>query len=183
MTAFLALMLLDCSGAPAFAIGANASEYEVKAAMIYNFGLFVEWPDQSFNSANAPISVCVLGEDPFGQSLETNFTGKTIRGRELQVRRLQRAAELQSCHIAFIAPSERKRLPEIISGIGSASVLTIGDVKDFAEMGGVIGFHTESEKIRFDINVKAAQRANLKISYKLLNLATIYGQEGKGSGQ
>jgi hypothetical protein len=161
------------------ALGPNASEYDVKAAMIYNFALFVEWPDQSFTSAGESISVCILGEDPFGQSLETNFAGKTVRGRELQVHRVQRVAELQTCHIAFISPSERKRLPEIISALGTSSVLTIGDVKDFAELGGVIGFRVEDEKIHFDINVKAAQRANLKISYKLLNLATVYGQEGK----
>lgn len=178
---FLAILLLLSFPAASLPLAPNAPEYDVKAAMIYNFALFIEWPDQSFTSANEPISVCVFGENPFGQSLETNFAGKTVRGRELEIRHVQHPSELQNCHIAFISPSEHKRVPEIITAIGNSSVLTIGDMKDFVESGGVIGFHTDDEKIRFDINVKAAQRANLKISYKLLNLATVYGQEGKGA--
>jgi hypothetical protein len=179
LACFLGMLLLVSFPAASLPLAPNAPEYDVKAAMIYNFALFIDWPDQSFSSATEPISVCVLGEDPFGQSLETNFEGKTVRGRQLEIRRVQRLPELQTCHIAFISPSERKRIPEIISAVGNSSVLTIGDVKDFVESGGVIGFRTEDEKIRFDINIKAAQHANLKISYKLLNLATVYGQEGK----
>ena len=179
LACFLGMLLLVFFPAASLPLAPNAPEYDVKAAMIYNFALFIDWPDQSFSSATEPISVCVLGEDPFGQSLETNFEGKTVRGRQLEIRRVQRLSELQTCHIAFISPSERKRIPEIISAVGNSSVLTIGDVKDFVESGGVIGFRTEDEKIRFDINIKAAQHANLKISYKLLNLATVYGQEGK----
>ena len=177
----LLLLALLGSGDPPRACGDTriASEYVLKAAMIYNLALFVEWPEQSFSSATQPMSVCVLGDDPFGAALEANISGKTVRGREMQIRRTQKPSELQGCHILFVSQSERKRLAEIMAAVGSASTLTIGDMKEFVEEGGVIGFTTGNERIRIEINLKAAQRAGLKISYKLLSLATVRGPEAK----
>jgi len=146
--------------------------------MIYNFTLFIEWPEQSFTSPSDPISVCVLGEDPFGSALEANISGKTVRGREMQIRRSPKLSELQTCQVLFVSQSEKKRMAEILGAIGTAGVLTISDTKDFAELGGVIELKTENEKIHFEINLKAAQRAGLKISYKLLSLATVHSPGG-----
>ncbi len=161
------------------AAASSASEYEVKAAMIYNFAVFIEWPPQSFTSPIESMSVCVAGEDPFGKALEANISGKTVRGREMQVRRTVRISDLQTCHIVFISQSERKKLPEILEAVGTAGVLTIRDMKDFASQGGMIEFRTDHEKVRFMINPKAAQRAGLKISYKLLSLATVNSEDAQ----
>lgn len=162
----ISVLVFDCE--QAFAPD-TVPEYEVKAAMIYNFALFVEWPNGV--SSRSPITVGVLGDDPFGPILETTFRGKTAQGRGFQVRRFARLEELQPCEILFIAQSERKRFPEIAGTIGNGSVLTVGDMKDFAELGGIVGFKVEQKQIRFEINLDAAQRAGLKISYKLLRLA------------
>ena len=152
----------------------SVPEYEVKAAMIYNFALFVEWPKKV--SPSSPIAIGVLGDDPFGPILESTFRRKTAQDREIQIRRFARLEELQPCDILFIAQSERKRMSEIIDAIGRNGVLTIGDMKDFTELGGVIGFKIEDKEVRFEINLAAAQRAGLKISYKLLRLALLRPQ-------
>ena len=152
----------------------SVPEYEVKAAMIYNFALFVEWPKEV--SPSSPIVVGVLGDDPFGPILENTFRGKTAQGRGIQIRRFASQEELQPCEILFVSQSERKRMSEITDAIGRNSVLTIGDMKDFTELGGVIGFKIEDKQIRFEINLEAAQRAGLKISYKLLRLALLRPQ-------
>lgn len=147
----------------------SVPEYEVKAAMLYNFALFVEWPKEA--SAGSFLTVGVLGDDPFGESLESTFRGKTVQGREIRVRRFAKLEELQPCEILFIAQSERKRMPEILGALGRTSVLTVGDMKEFTELGGMFGFRIEQKQVRFEINLEAAQRAGLKVSYKLLRLA------------
>jgi hypothetical protein len=154
----------------------SVPEYEVKAAMLYNFALFIEWPVPGQLPVNTPFLVGVLGADPFGSVLENAFRGKTVRGREIQVRRFAGLDVLQTCDILFVSQSERKRMPEIINAIGRDHVLTIGDMQQFTELGGVIGFKIEDKEIRFDINLEGAQRAGLKISYKLLRLALPHAQ-------
>src|ERR1039458_1502549 len=125
----LAIVLLFC-GTPlrAGGIAGSVPEYEVKAAMLYNFALFIEWSNSGALPANTPFLVGVLGEDPFGSVLENTFHGKTVRGREIQVRRFAGLDGLQSCDILFVSQSERKRMSEIISALGREHVLTIGDI-------------------------------------------------------
>ena len=151
----------------------TAAEYEVKAAFLFNFARFVEWPPGAFASPTAPIGVCVLGEDPFGDALNRVVAGKTLGDRSLAVRRGKKVKELGGCEIIFVSSSEHERVPEILQELGKAPVLTVGESADFAAEGGDVQFTLEDNHVRFLVNVDATERAGLKVSSKLLTLAHV----------
>lgn len=150
---------------------AQVSEYQLKAAFLANFPEFVTWPGTAFSGAGAPIVIGILGDDPFGGSLDRAVQPKTVGGRKITIRRSQRAEDLKNCHIVFIAKSEQARLPEILASLGSGNVLTVGDVDQFIGRGGAIGFIMAGDAVRFEINRSAAKRAGLDISSRLLKLS------------
>jgi len=180
----LALIITFCavmSRAPHVRAQAEGiGEYHVKAAFLYNFAKFVEWPPETMPSGNAPLVLGVVGEDPFGQVLEETIKGKTVNDRELVIRRFTRIQDVSSCHILFISSSERKRLPEIIAALRWSSVLTVSDMERFAQRGGIISLTMENNKVRFEVNLDSAERAGLKISSKLLALAKIVRDGSRG---
>ncbi len=149
------------------------TEYQIKAAFLYNFAKFVEWPATALRGQGAPIIVAVLGEDPFGADLEQILDGKTAGGRQLVIRRFKGVRDLGLCHILFVSSSERERLREILRALQNSTVLTVGETEGFAGLGGIINFILEENRVRFEINIDAADRARLKISSKLLKLARI----------
>jgi hypothetical protein len=155
------------------------SEYQVKAAYLFNFLKFVEWPDESFADPIAPIVIGVVGEDPFGNALPQVIIGKTVQGRDLVIRIYHTGEDLRGAHILFISASERKRLPMILSSLRGSNVLTVADTAGFLDAGGMIQFLNENGRVRFAINVDAAGRAKLKMSSKLLSLAKVVGGNGK----
>ena len=152
----------------------SVQEYIVKAAFLYNFAKFVEWPAKTFTEEEAIMYLCILGKDPFGVAIES-IEGKSVRGRQLVIRRLAKIEDLEECpcHILFISSSEEKRLAQIFLKLEDRNVLTVGDMKGFAQRGGIINFIMVENRIRFEINVKEAERTGLEISSKLLNLAKI----------
>jgi hypothetical protein len=155
------------------------SEYQVKAAYLFNFLKFVEWPENSFTDPLAPIVIGVVGEDPFGNALPQVVIGKTVQGRDLVIRIYHAGEDLRGAHILFISASERKRLPTILSGLHGSSVLTVADTAGFLDAGGMIQFLNENGRVRFAVNVDATGRAKLKMSSKLLSLAKVAGGNGK----
>jgi hypothetical protein len=158
--------------AGAGAAAANDLEAEVKAAMLYNFTRFVEWPASAWKDPRAPMVVGVLGSDPFGQVLEDTLRDKTYGGgRPIVVRRLKSIAEIDGCQVLFVSRSEKKRLAEVLHAPQAAGVLTVSDIEDFTRSGGVIGFQTVDHKVRFGVNLGTASKAGLTISSKLLRLA------------
>ena len=146
------------------------SEYQVKAAFLYNFARFVDWPEAS---AQNSFDVCILGENPFGEVLEAIVKNKVVGGRPVLVRRLQSGGQARSCKVLFVSASERTSVQSILESLAGSPVLTVGETPGFATQGGVINFIVQDEKVRFEVNVDAADRARLKISSKLLNLARI----------
>ena len=151
-----------------------ASEYEVKAAFLYNCAKFVEWPNDPSERPNTPISVCILGKDPFGPTIEEAVRGKTAAGRPLSITRAARLQELRRCHILFISSSEQKQVGKILADLTNAEgVLTVGETEGFTEMGGMINLTTDENRIRFEINAEAAGRHGLKISSRLLQLVRV----------
>jgi uncharacterized protein DUF4154 len=152
-------------------------EYRVKAAFLYNFAKFVEWPASSFKNATDPIIICVLG-NPFGDRLENTVNGKEIEGRRLIVRQISDISEAAGCHILFVATG-KKRMADLLGSVKASPILTIGEAVNFAESGGVIGFKLESGKVRLQINIYAAERAHLLVSSKLLGLAEIVNEDAK----
>lgn len=148
-----------------------ASEYDVKAAFLYNFTKFVEWPAGAFADEKASLRLCVLGENPFGGSLQT-LAEEEVAGHRLTVVRSESLSSPEGCHVLFISRSERERLPRILNDVRNAPVLTVADSPGFLEQGGAINFVLDRSKVRFEINRRAAERSGLKISSKLLQLAT-----------
>ena len=166
-----ALLLFLAFAGLAAAQEAPPLEYELKAAFLYNFVKFVEWPPEAFAGARSPLTICVYGEDPFGASLDGVVRGESLGERSLLVQRPETLEELRDCHVLFVSHSERQRMPEILARVEGAPVLTVGDTDGFLRAGGMINFVLEENKVRFLINQAAAERSGLRISSKLLRLA------------
>jgi hypothetical protein len=149
----------------------SPSESDVKAAFLYNFTKYVEWPAESLSGDS--LVLCVFSRDPLGSILDETVRGETVHDRRLTTRRLTQLEQARSCHLLFVAASEEKDLTRVLQVLEGAHVLTVGDGEQFAEHGGMIGFRTEENKVRFDINVEAAERAGLKISSQLLKLGRV----------
>jgi len=150
-----------------------AAEYQVKAAFLFNFAKFVEWPSSSFANASAPLRICVFGRDPFGDELRNITKGKTVNGRRLEIDQRIDLQVARTCHILFIAASETARLKQIFESLRGADALTVGDAKGFVEQGGMINFVLENSRVQFEVNRKAAEEGGLKISSKLLAVAKL----------
>ncbi len=163
---------LPGGAAIAYADSLSHREYQIKAAFLYNFTKFVEWPADRFADESSSIMLCVIGEDPFGAALEDTVKGKKVKGRNIDIRRIDNVAGLDACHLLFVGFSEPERLREIVVSSYGANILTVGDVDDFVELGGVIGLTKRANKIQFEINLDAAKQARLKLDLKLLRLAS-----------
>jgi hypothetical protein len=148
-------------------------EYEVKSALIYNFARFIDWPPAALGEPEAPLIIGVIGNDAFGSLLDATMLSKTISGRPVEVRQFESLPDLKSCHILFVGVSEKKQVRRILQSIGRAPILTVGDGEEFAGLGGVIGFLLDGRRVRFEINLDAAERAGLQVSSKLLRLAKV----------
>jgi len=159
-----------CGGTAAQADN-QPGEYEVKAAFLYNFAKFVEWPAGAFASQDSPFSIAVVGDDPFGPALDKVVAGKAIDGHRITLKRFRRAADIQTCHVLFVSQSEKGNWARIHSALGTSSTLTVSDIHPFVQRGGMIQFILEARKVRFDICDDAGARAHLKMSSKLLQLA------------
>ena len=167
---------------------AHSREYQVKAAFLYNFTKFVDWPKEKVPDSNEPITLGILGKDPFGNAFEP-LKDKQAKSRKIVIKRFKGFEELKNssrddkaelqrqikalrkCYLLFICSSEKKALRDIINSVKDHPVLTVGDMKGFLEAGGIVNFLMEEKKVRFEINLAAARRAKLKIRSKLLRLA------------
>ncbi len=145
-------------------------EYDVKAAFIYNFATFVDWPSAAFPRSDSPFVIGVIGADPFGTALEEMVLGEQVKGRPIVVRHIDRGDRAAACHILFISASESARLGEILPYVQDRPVLTVGDAPGFIEAGGSIGFVT-TNRVSFRINPVSLRASNLTMSSKLLRLA------------
>jgi hypothetical protein len=148
-----------------------SGEYQVKAAFLFHFAQFVDWPPEAFKDAASPLTYCTVGEDPFHGALDASLNGKTIDGRPVRVLHFKLPQEVQPCQILFLGAPEKKSLSATLVNLGASPVLTVGESQDFIEQGGMIGFLWEDNKVHFEINLEAAERAKLKISARLLTLA------------
>lgn len=148
----------------------SPTEYEVKAAYLYNFGKFVEWPAEAV-AVDDSFPICVLGRDPFGASFDATVAGESINGKKVVVRRIAKAQDALACRILFISNSEESQLKEIMAALDKASVLTVSDIPQFARRGGMIQFVVEANRVRFEVNLTMADRAGLILSSELLKVA------------
>ncbi len=147
-----------------------SAEYIVKAAFLYKFINFVSWPKEAFESGSSDINLCILGWNPFGETIFV-FDGKTVAGRTLRIRNINSFSEIKGCHILYVSPSMMPQAKKILKFIENKPILTVGDTEGFAKKGGIINLLKISNRIKFEINRSAAEKAGLHISSKLLNLA------------
>jgi hypothetical protein len=150
-------------------VAQSVNEYEIKAAFLYNFTRFVEWPPHSAGS----FCIGIEGLDPFNGALENVVNGRSTAGKRIAVRRFKPGEETAACDMVFVAGSDLKKARAELAVIRGASVLTVGEAPGFCREGGVIEFAVQDEKVRLTINLDAAQRAHLQISSKLLSLASV----------
>jgi hypothetical protein len=147
------------------------TEYQIKAAFLFNFAKFVDWPPEAFRYTNSPIVVGVLGKNVFGTTLQATIRDKTVNNRFFQFREFTSATEATNCQILFISSSEKDNFAKIVTGLHNASILTVSEADGFIKAGGMINFIIEDSKVRFQISEAAAKKAGLKVSSKLLSLA------------
>lgn len=169
--ALLAALLL--SGLNLMAQTVATREYQVKAVFLFNFSQFVTWPTNAFPEAQTPLTIGVLGEDPFGTYLDETVRGEKVNGHPLVIQRYRSIKEVKDCQILFVSRSESKRVEQILTGLQGKNILTVSDIEGFAAKGGIVRFIAEQNKIHFRINLQAAKDAGLIISSKLLRLAEI----------
>jgi hypothetical protein len=167
--ALFALLLL----VPSFSLAqqAHPTESQVKSAYLYNFGKFVKWPGDRMNISDT-VQICLLGQDPFGTTLDSTVAGENIEGRKISIRRLSALEDSEECNILFISSSRENQLRRILASAQHAGILTVSDIPHFAERGGIIGFVIQQDRIRFEVNRKAAEQSHLVLSSELLKVAS-----------
>jgi hypothetical protein len=148
-----------------------AREYEVKAAFLYNFAAFVEWPRTAFADADAPIVVCIVGADPFGGALDRMLQGKTAQNRPLSIRRVATVREAKGSHIVFLPSSETERLADLAAAVAGTPALLVGESEGLARKGAVFNFAVEDSRVKLEVHVGAADKAGLRLGSKLLKIA------------
>ena len=176
----LALLLgLLLPGVVETAVPVRPTDYDVKAAFLYNFAKFVKWPDEG--ALGPTFVVAVLGDDPFGDVLDRTFAGKTILNRTVEVQRISTLDPNAPTQILFVASSEKPRLPQVLKALEGTNVLTVGEMDGFADRGGMIAFRMKEDTVHFDINLERVERAGLKMSSQLIRLAlrVISGKDGE----
>jgi len=146
-----------------------SKEYRIKAAFLYNFTKFVEWPAACFPNESSPIIIGVFGQNPFGDELEKIVQGRTVNHHPIVVNLIATAAAAATVHLLFVPAGEETRLPA--TAWRSAAIVAVGESESFAAGGGTITFTREGDKIRFEINIAAAERSGLRISAQLQKLA------------
>jgi hypothetical protein len=154
--------------AQGFGSAQQVEEYELKAAFLYKFASFVEWPG---GLSEGPVCIGIIGDDPFGAVLDRAISGKAVSGRRFVVKRFRFGQDTEACQILFVSSSEKKRMRAALNRVPTLGTLTVGEMPGFCENGGIINFETANNMVRFEINLEAAERAQLKISSKLINVA------------
>lgn len=153
-----------------------AKEYQVKAAFLYNFTKYVEWPDRCFAAADAPFVIGVIGRNPFGGELEKLVRGRSVAGRSIVAVQLTAIDPTTTLHLLFVATGEEKKIEPHMATLRRAGVLTVGESDRFTAIGGIVTFIRREDQVRFEIDAASAGTSGLKVSAQLLKLATAVRQ-------
>ena len=175
--ALVALLSLTVLGAPARVESdpRYTREYDLKAAFLFNFTQFVEWPADCLPASATPFVIGVVGADPFGTTLDEIVANEKVHEHPIVVQRWKSIGEVGACHILFISHAESLRLREVAASLRGRGILTVGDSERFAARGGVIGFAMAGSRLRLEVNLDEARAQRLTISSKLLRQSTILG--------
>lgn len=151
----------------------NVSEYKLKAAFIYNFSQFIEWPETAFSAPDAPFQICVVGDDPFGEILKP-MQKRKYHSHPIEISYPKTLTEAASCHILYLdAVNKGTQWHDVVKSLGEAPVLTVTSSGDAMESGFCIGFVSRESKTRWNMNLAASRKAQLKVSAKLIEIAVL----------
>jgi len=162
-------LLLGCIPSAAAELD-RAGEYQLKAAYLFNFSQFIEWPDASFADPAQPFRICVLGRDPFGDSLRV-LESRRYKQRPIATAHLKDPGEARQCQILYLDDDSAARGEAVIRELADQAILTVSSRDGFAALGGAIQFSQQGPRVRMTINLDAARRAQLRVSAKLLEVA------------
>lgn len=149
------------------------TDYEVKAVFLYNFAQFIDWPANIFTNQSSPMVIGILGEDPFGSTLDDAVKDETVHGRKIVIKRFSAADDLRTCQILFISQSEKDRVVDVLQELKASPVVTVSEVEQFCEHGGMINFVRQDQNVRLEVNRASAEAVRVKISSQLLGLARL----------
>ncbi len=178
----MALLLL-CGASAVPAVAQSATEDQVKAAYLFNFAKFIEWPAETFTAADSPLTFCTLGRSPVVDELDSSVRGKSINRHTIAVKHLHGPEDIKGCHLVFLAPSAIKQQQKLVLAAKGLPVLLVAETSGFAQAGGTINFYSEAGRLLFEVNIGAAESAHLKVSSKLLSLARIVAASEAKQGQ
>jgi len=150
----------------------TATEYQVKAAFIYNFTKFIEWPEGTFDNATTPVILCVAPSNPLTE-IFSSLNNMTVGGRKIEVRFCNTISGIENCHILFLASLDTTFIKERLDIVRGKGILTIGEVKEFSKLGGMINFFIEKGSLRFEVNLESSQNTGLKVGSQVLMSAEI----------
>lgn len=157
----------------AASLASAQSEDQVKAAFLFNFVRYVEWPDEVFESDGSKVKICMLDAEEFGSVVTQIVSGKSVGDRKVKVKSIRGLDSARDCHLIYVGGDATGRVSDLVSTLGSAPVFTVSDAEGFAEGGGMANFFRADSKIRFEMNPGAAKKSKLKISSRLLRLAKV----------
>jgi len=181
LRSLIALILLTaCSVGQGPAQHDNGLEQKFKAAYLYNFLQFIEWPDTAFATKSSPVIIGIFSQDPLARELGQLVEGESVNGRKITVQNFRTTRNIKECNVIFIPGSQEDRIGTILSELDDMSILTVSEVEGFAQNGGAINFYVQDNKLRFEINPDVLKKANLKASSRLLRLARIVEPHGRG---
>lgn len=175
---FITMLLMSCHIVVLAGVQPSR-EYQLKAVFLFNFTQFIEWPPSAFESGESPFVIGILGKNPFGTYLEQTISGEKVNGHPVIIQYYTNIEEIKICHILFCNAAEQKKQEQAIAGLKDRGILTVSDAPHFPEYGGMIRFFTRDNKIKLQVNLKAAKNAGLNLSSKLLRLAEIYDPKEK----
>jgi hypothetical protein len=164
---FLLLSRGNCS------VPQTLSEYQIKAGYLFNFTRFVEWPEKAFATTTSPIMICIVGNTPLTNTLSDTVVGKVVNGRAVSIKPVKATDELRGCNLVFVSAAQVGGIERILRRAKDMSVLSVGEAPNFAQSGGMINFFVQDNKVKLELNLDAAARANLKISAKLIAVSRL----------
>jgi hypothetical protein len=170
-TVILSIGTLFSSQPSLRAQSSQASEYRAKAVFLSKFPSFVEWPAEAFPAGQTSFLVCVYGDASFGMTLAERARGETVQGRRIEVKSMRKEGELRACQILFVSRSEAKHYKQVLDAVQGMSVLTVGETPDFLDAGGTISLMLKEDLLQFEVNLKRANEAHLKLNSRMLSLA------------
>jgi len=180
----IALLLLSAHEyrCAAYAQTGGLSEDQIKAGFLLNFLRFVQWPDASYVTRSAPISVCIVGHNSMSAVLSEAVSGKEVDGHAIRVKLTKASDDLRTCHLVFVGSADERHTSQILDSLKGNSILTVGEYSSFAKSGGMLNFYTEENKVKLEMNLDAATRANLRISAKLIAVSHLISTKPAAKG-